>query len=94
VNANYILIVKHKFAEIPYDTVNLRERFKNGRIRLENDQIQPNLPDRSEVYRMAADYGILSELQAGSTTQMENVANPECDRLCESHRLPMAHVAG
>ena len=41
---------------------NLRECFLNGRVRLENDQIQPNLPDRSEVYRMASDYGILSNL--------------------------------
>jgi len=71
VNANYILIVKHKFAEIPYDTVNLRERFKNGRIRLENDQIQPNLPDRSEVYRMAADYGIFSKQQKRPPAEME-----------------------
>ena len=33
----------------------LRECFLSGRIRLENDQIQPNLPDRPQVYRMAVD---------------------------------------
>jgi len=32
-----------------------RECFLSGRIRLENDQIQPNLPDRPQVYRMAVD---------------------------------------
>jgi hypothetical protein len=31
----------------------LRERFLSSRVSLENDQIQPNLPDRPQVYRMA-----------------------------------------
>ena len=43
---------------------------------------------------MATDYGILSDLQAGPTAQMGNVANPECDLLCEPYRWPMADAAG
>ena len=31
----------------------LRECFLSSRVSLENDQIQPNLPDRPQVYRMA-----------------------------------------
>jgi hypothetical protein len=38
----------------------LRECFISGRVRLENGQIHPNLPDRLEVYRMVADFEILS----------------------------------
>jgi transcriptional regulator with XRE-family HTH domain len=42
------------------DVPALRECFLKGRVRWENDQIHPNLPDRSEVYRMVADHGLLS----------------------------------
>ncbi len=38
----------------------LRECFISGRVRLGNGQIHPNLPDRLEVYRMVADFEILS----------------------------------
>lgn len=46
----------------------LRECFLSGRVRLENDQIHPNLPDRPQVYRMAADRGLLSEQAHGTPT--------------------------
>ncbi|MEW6086006.1 MAG: hypothetical protein AB1607_15545, partial [Chloroflexota bacterium] len=45
--------------------LSLRECFKSGRVRLENDQIQPNLPDRPEVYRMATDCGVFSKFPNG-----------------------------
>ena len=38
----------------------LRECFLNGRVRWENDQIHPNLPDRSKVYRMVTAHGLFS----------------------------------
>jgi len=41
---------------------NLRDCFISGRVRWENGQIRPNLPDRLEVYRMFVDYGISSAL--------------------------------
>ncbi len=71
----------------------LRERFKSGRVRLENDQIQPNLPDRSQVYRMAADFGILSKSQNGLTAEMGKVADYQCDSVRQPHRGSMADVA-
>src|SRR6266540_7394476 len=71
----------------------LRERFKSGRVRLENDQIQPNLLDRSQVYRMATDFGVLSNFPNGSSTQMGKMAGDQCDSVRQSHRMPMADVA-
>ena len=37
-----------------------RDCFISGRVRWENGQIHPHLPDRLEVYRMVADCGIPS----------------------------------
>jgi WD40 repeat protein len=71
----------------------LRKCFLNGQVSLENDQIRPNLPDRCEVYRMAADSGILSNLHAGPSPQMGSVANSQRYPVRDAHRVPMAHVA-
>lgn len=73
--------------------ISLRECFKSGRVRLENDQIQPNLLDRSQVYRIATDFGVLSNLPTGSSTQMGKMAGDQCDSVRQSYRLPMADVA-
>ena len=70
----------------------LRDCMKSGRVRLENDQIQPNLPDRFEVYRMARDYGILSNAPNGTSTQVGVLANHQCDPVSEPNRMPMADV--
>ncbi len=72
----------------------VRERFKNGRVRWENDQIRPNLLDRPEVYRMAAEDGVFSKLRKRPPTEMGEVANPQCDLLRQSYRLPRAQPAG
>jgi len=71
----------------------LRKCLRSGRIRLENDQIQPNLPDRLEVYRMDVDCGILSAEPNGTPSQMGNLANHQCDPICEPHRVSVAHDA-
>jgi hypothetical protein len=71
----------------------LRERFKSGRVRLENDQIQPNLLDRSQVYRMATDFGVLSNFPNGPSTQMGKMAGDQCDSVRQSYRMPVADVA-
>jgi len=47
--------VTHDYLRLLGIRQTLRECFLSGRIRLENDQIQPNLPDRPQVYRMAVD---------------------------------------
>jgi len=46
----------------------VRECFLSGRVRLENDQIQPNLPDRPQVYRMAINFGLFSSQPHGTST--------------------------
>jgi hypothetical protein len=71
----------------------MRECFKSGRVRLENDQIRPNLLDRSQVCRMATDFGVLSKLSNGSTAQMGTAANNERDFVCQPYRMPVADVA-
>jgi len=70
----------------------LRERFKSGRVRLENDQIQPNLLDRSQVYRMATDFGVLSNFPNGSSTQMGKVAGDQCNSVRQLNWMSMAYV--
>lgn len=72
----------------------LRERFKSGRVRLRNDQIHSNLPDRPEVYRMATDFGIFSKLRNGPPAEMGKMADYQCDFVRQSHGMPMAYVAG
>ena len=71
---------------------NLRECLIS-RVRLGNDQIRPNLPDRLDVYRMVADFRILSAQQNGTPAQMGTLANHQCDLICEPNRLPIAYVA-
>jgi hypothetical protein len=71
----------------------LRECFLSGQVRLENDQIQPNLPDRSQVYRMATDCRVFSKTPSGTPTEVGAVANPQCDLVCSPYWLPMAHAA-
>ena len=58
---NGLLIIRNvDLKNLNYYFLDLRERFLSGRVRLENDQIQPNLPDRPQVYRMAIDFGLFS----------------------------------
>jgi len=70
----------------------LRDMTKSGRVRLENDQIQPNLLDRSQVYRMATDFGVLSNFPNGSSTQMGKVAGDQCNSVRQSNWMSMAYV--
>jgi hypothetical protein len=72
---------------------NLRECFLSGRVRWENDQTHPNLPDRPQVYRMAADGGLFSSPSSGTSAEMGNVANPKCDPVCRPNGLPVANAA-
>ena len=71
----------------------LRKCFLKGRVRWENDQIHPNLPDRSEVYRMVTTHGLLSDKSFRTTAQVGDVANPECHFVRGAYWLPMANVA-
>src|SRR3972149_2109210 len=71
----------------------LRECFLSGRVRLENDKIQPNLPDRPQVYRMAINFGLFSRQPHGTPTQVGNVANYQCHPVCSPHGLPVADDA-
>src|SRR3989304_10191372 len=71
----------------------LRECFLSGRVRLENDQIQPNLPDRPQVYRMAVNCGLFSSQSHGTSPQVGNVADPQCHPVCSAHRLSVANDA-
>ena len=70
-----------------------RECFLSSRVSLENDQIRANLPDRSQVYRMAADCGLFPRTPSGTPAEMGSLANYQRYFLCRSYRLPMAHVA-
>ena len=71
----------------------LRECFLSGRVRLENDQIHTNLPDRPQVYRMAINFWLFSSQAHGTPTQVGHVANNQCHSVCSAHGLPVAHDA-
>jgi len=42
---------------------------------------------------MAADYGFFPSVERGRLPKLGEVANPECDLLCQPHRLPVAQSA-
>lgn len=85
--------VAAKATELFVPKHSLRECFKSGRVRLENDQIQPNLLDRSQVYRMATDFGVLSNFRNRSSSQMGKMAGDQCDSVRQSYRMSVADVA-
>src|SRR3989304_4614305 len=70
-----------------------RECFLSGRVRLENDQIQPNLPDRPQVYRMADNFGLFSSQPHGTPTQVGNVADYQCNPVRGSYWMSVAYDA-